>query len=307
MSDIDDVKLRRLDLTVLLIFLGLMRRRKAVAVAEDMGLTQSTISHALGRLRSVFADELFLRRPHGLEPTALAVEIEPVVRRAVEALGEALKGPEPFEPATADRLVRIMAPDYELATLAAPLIERLRVSAPGLRVAAQSQPRAAALETLAQGGADLALGFFSGLEAGFLVERLYGESYLVVARCGHPLFSGALTPRRFAAARHVVVSQKGDLRGIVDVTLERHGLARKVVASTPQFFPALAAVAGSDLVATLPRRLVERFGKAFGVAWCEPPFPLRSFAVSMVRHRRDARNPLHAWLLDELRAVVAPA
>jgi DNA-binding transcriptional LysR family regulator len=306
MSNIDEMKLRRLDLTVLLVFLGLLRRRKAVAVAEDMGLTQSSISHALGRLRSVFGDDLFLRRPHGLEPTALAVEIEPAVRRAVEALGEALRGPGVFDPTAADRLVRIIAPDYELATLVAPLIERLPATAPRLRIAAQSLPRAAALATLAQGGADLALGFFPGREADFQVDRLYDETYLVVARRGHPLLSAPLTPKRFADARHVVVSQKADMRGVVDEVLERQGLARSVVASTPQFFPALAAVAGSDLVATLPRRLVERFGSAFGVEWRDPPFPLRSFAVAMVRHRRDARNPLHAWLAGELRRAAAP-
>ncbi len=69
--DIDEIKLRRLDLTVLLVFLGVMRYRKATTTAEQMGLSQSSITHSLNRLREVFDDKLFLRKPDGLEPLHL--------------------------------------------------------------------------------------------------------------------------------------------------------------------------------------------------------------------------------------------
>ena len=72
MSDIDEIELRRLDLTVLLVFLNLMRFGKATDVATHMGLTQSSISHSIRRLRDSFGDPLFLRKPHGLEPTFVA-------------------------------------------------------------------------------------------------------------------------------------------------------------------------------------------------------------------------------------------
>ena len=74
MTDISQVNLRLIDTTVLLIFLGLMRHRKATDVAREMGLTQPAVSHALKRLRTLYEDPLFLRRAHGLEPTSLAQE-----------------------------------------------------------------------------------------------------------------------------------------------------------------------------------------------------------------------------------------
>lgn len=86
MSELSISELRRLDLTLLLVFLGLLRHRKALDVAAELGLTQSAISQSLRRLRDIFDDELFLRRPHGMEPTATALALEAPVAAAVYAL-----------------------------------------------------------------------------------------------------------------------------------------------------------------------------------------------------------------------------
>ena len=50
-----------------------MRHRKASDVAAELGLTRSGVSQALKRLRDIFGDPLFLRRPHGMAPTLPAL------------------------------------------------------------------------------------------------------------------------------------------------------------------------------------------------------------------------------------------
>jgi DNA-binding transcriptional LysR family regulator len=72
MSDFDLNQIRRLDGGLLLVFRELLRTRRAGAVAERLGLSPSAISHALNRLRDLFDDPLFIRRPHGFEPTRRA-------------------------------------------------------------------------------------------------------------------------------------------------------------------------------------------------------------------------------------------
>ena len=49
MREFKNNELRRLDLTVLLVFMGLLRHRKATEVAAELAITQSGVSHALGR------------------------------------------------------------------------------------------------------------------------------------------------------------------------------------------------------------------------------------------------------------------
>jgi DNA-binding transcriptional LysR family regulator len=112
MSDIDFIKVRRLDLTMLLVFAETLTHRKLTVVAKQMGLTQSAISHNLGRLRDVFGDPLFLRRPQGVEPTARALELEPKVRAILALAGDTLKPITTFDPSSERRSFRIGALDY---------------------------------------------------------------------------------------------------------------------------------------------------------------------------------------------------
>lgn len=158
MSDLSSAQLRRLDLTLLLVFLGLLRHRKALDVAHELGLTQSAISQALRRLRDIFEDELFLRRPYGMEPTAVALSLEAPVAQAVEALRGALGAARSFDPAAATGIVRIAALDAQQAVLIPPLSARLRDQAPGLRLSILPLARRDAVEALIDGRVDLSIG-----------------------------------------------------------------------------------------------------------------------------------------------------
>lgn len=300
MTDIDEMKIRRLDITLLLVFLHMMRARKAVVVAERMGLTQSSISHALGRLRDIFDDQLFLRQPHGMEPTAIAMALEPVIRAAVAALSNVLAKPEPFDPATANGLIRIAAFDSQLAVIVPELMALLERRAPGLKVTARALGRQDAYDALENGSVDLAAGFFWDMPASVIGHLLHDEDYLTVARKGHPLFEQPLDLDRFVTTRHLIVSPAGDLTGIVDQALERLGLKRDVVCAVPLFFPALATLARSDLVATLPATLVRRHAADFGLDHTAPPLQIRSFPVSVIRHRRNEKNPLLDFIVGHL-------
>ena len=305
MSDIKNIALRRLDLTVLLVFLGLLRWRKASAVAEELGLTQPAISHALRRLREVFGDTLFLRRPHGLEPTGFALAIEPHVAAAVEALRMAVTSRQDFDPATARGVVRVAAFDAELATLVPELIRAMAEEAPGLQFAGRSLGRKPALEALVTGDIDLALGFFSGLDKTFIPEPLFRENYLVVGARQRHRFEGRLSLEDYVRLPHILVSPGGDLRGVVDDLLAERGLSRHIAAALPLFLPALAAVEVSGAIATLPRRIAERYAGAFDLITVPPPLAIRDFEISAVRHRRDERSPLLNWITARLRMASA--
>lgn len=300
MSEFDTDKIRRLDMSLLLIFLGLMRHRKALSVAEELGLTPSSISHAQKRLRDLFADPLFIRRPHGLEPTAFALELEPRIGDIVRQIQNVVGSPQSFNPASATGIVRISAFDGETATLVPKLLAVMERSTPGLKLIVRPFGRKDALKALEHDETDLALGFFWELPAHFTIEHLYQEDYRVVMRCHHPLAKGCLDPHAYASARHAVVSPAGDLRGIIDDSLERIGLSRAVCLVLPHFLPALATVSQSDLIATLPSRIVEDYSDAFGLCHQEPPVEIRSFPISLVRHVKNERNAMLNCIGDAL-------
>lgn len=297
-------KLRRLDLTTLLVFSALMRLRKATAVAEELGLTPPGVSHALKRLREVFDDALFLRRPHGLEPTAFAVVLEPRVRRAIEELHAGLSTPAEFDPVSAKAVVRVGAFDYELSTLVPSLVGVIAERAPGVRIVTRAIGREQALGALADGDLDLSIGYFWSASSAISLKHLYSESYVVVARARDPIARKPLTLARYCAGSHVLVSPSGELSGIVDTVLRQMGRERRVISATPLFLPALAIVRATGALATVPRRLAERFARPFGLTVLKLPFAVREFPVSVARHARNARSPMHDWLEGVLSEVV---
>jgi DNA-binding transcriptional LysR family regulator len=307
MPESDIAKLRRLDLTVLLVFIGLMRHRKGARVAAELGLTQSSISHALGRLRDAFDDPLFLRRPHGMEPTTRALELEPQIAGAVEALQAALSGPAAFDPAAAAGTLRLGALDGEAAVLVPALLARLGVEAPGLRLSVQTLGRRAALMQLEERVIDLAVGAFGDTGDRFALRWLYSDTWRLVCRPDHPILAAPITAQSLAAVRHLEVSPEGMLSGPLDKALAALGLRREVVAAVPALLPALPALAAAPLVAVLPARLAERHAADFGLVTQVLPVKLRPIRVSALRHARDARNPMHDWAIDALARIAAAA
>jgi DNA-binding transcriptional LysR family regulator len=299
MSDIDIGNIRKLDMTLLLIFQELMRHRKLTAAARNLGFTQSAISHRLRRLRDVFDDELFIRRPTGVEPTQRAIDLEPQIRAMLDLAHEAISG-RTLVLGDAHGVIRIAAPDYHSTLLAAPLIEKIGLTAPKLQVSFRPLVRQAALEALDANEANIALGFFRKPPDRFRSRVLFKDDYAVVARENHPLLKKKLTLKQYLDAQHIVVSLDGTVSGIVDVILARQGHSRRLVAAVPFFFTALATVARSDLIATIPSRLANAFAGRLGLRLYPPPIEIRPYTVSAVWHERNANSALHLWIVEQI-------
>jgi DNA-binding transcriptional LysR family regulator len=294
-------------LTLLLVFLGLVRHRKALDVAAELGLTQSAISQSLKRLRDIFGDELFLRRPHGMEPTATALALEAPVAAAVDALRGALGAARTFDPATATGLVRVAALDAEQAVLIPPLTAWLRHLAPGLTLSVLPLGRGAAMDALAEGRTDLVLGYVWDMPDAISCEKLYEESFLVAGLPSALSHAPRIDIDTYCAADHVLISPGGDLRGVVDDQLEAMGRSRRVILGLPAFLPALAAVAASGALVTLPARVALAFAPGFGLVTAEPPVPVRTFPVSVFWHRRNDTDPRTSWIRQQLGELEASA
>lgn len=301
MSDTNENNVRLLDVSLIQVFLGLMRHRKSTLVAVEMGLTQPAISHALKRLRIIYGDQLFIRRPSGFEPTHLAIALEPALKQALNLLQGSISAPTTFDPNNSKRTITIAAYDYELATVLPPLIADLSNTKVQLHVSDRPLRGAYALEALADGEVDMVLSYFNIPKNRFSADLIYEDNYRLVARKNHNIFRSKITPASFANARHLLVSPDGLKRGRVDESLEKLGLARQVISSVPLFLPALSVLAKSDLIATLPGRVVDHFAELFDLTSAPLPFPTPPIPVSAVRHLRDVGNPMHKWLLERLR------
>ena len=301
MQDIDATKIAQLDGSLLLVLRELLLLRRSTLVAKRLGLSQSAVSHALGRLRRLFGDPLFVRRPYGLEPTRHALELGPRIDALLEGMSDVLGVGASFAASTTTRGFRLAAPDGITTLLAPLLLTAFAEEAPGARFAFSQQLGADALNALRRDDIDVAVGRFRPHLEGMAVDRLFEDRYCLVARSGHPALRGKLTRAVYRTLDRVQISVAGDFRSL---ELEPEGevaAARRIVAAVPRFLIAFALVAQSNAIAIAPARLAKRHARAFGLRSHALPFALEPIRVLAVR--KPQPDPGVQWLVHVLQSL----
>lgn len=294
-----DVHLRNLDLNLLLALDALLAERHVTRAARRIGLSQSAMSHALGRLRAQLDDPLLVRSKRGMQPTERALGLALPLRAALAQLEQLFTAPVPFEPATARRAFVLCVSDYEALTLVRPVLRRLTREAPGIDLRLRGAPSPSAVtELLAQGDLDLVLKPLAKEEAadGVYHQRLVRSQFVVLARRDNPYVGKRLTLKRYVAAPHVLVSPGGTARGMVDDLLAPRGLSRRVQVTVPSFLVAPHLVAESDALLTLPESVARELGPLLGLTLHALPLTHEGFSVDQIWHARTHSDPAHRYL-----------
>jgi LysR family transcriptional regulator, mexEF-oprN operon transcriptional activator len=111
------LELAEVDLNLLKAFDALCREGSVTKAAERLALGQPAMSHALSRLRELLGDELFVKTPPGMEPTARARALMRPVRTALADLAHALNDGEAFDPMTEQWRARLGMPAFVAAAV----------------------------------------------------------------------------------------------------------------------------------------------------------------------------------------------
>lgn len=127
-----DVHLPAMDLNLLPALEALLKRRNVSHAAHDVGLSQPAMSRALARLRDVLGDPLLVRAPGGgyaLSPRGEALSSQ--LAATLDHVKAVFREPS-FDPAKAERTIRIAGIDTHTILLAPTLMARLAKEAPGI-------------------------------------------------------------------------------------------------------------------------------------------------------------------------------
>jgi len=298
------MELGQLDLNLLRVFHAVGTERHVTRAAGRLGVTQSAVSNALARLRVAFGDELFLRRPGGVEPTALAAELALPIANALDQVEAALKLRLPFDPKTAEEAWTLGMSEYAESVLAPCLVRILRAEAPRCFLAIRHIDRTDMEPMLDGGGIGLAFGVLPEPPSRFNRVMLLPDRFLSFMDAGHPLAQAeAMSLAAFASYPHILVSANGSRRGALDEPLEALGHPRRIAVVVARASAAIRMVQGSDLVCTTSARLVRPLAEHVPVALREPPVELRHERIAMVWHRRHDQHPAHVWLRRRLQSL----
>ena len=286
--------IRAVDLNLLKAFDALMNERAVTRAAGRIGLSQPAMSHALSRLRGLFSDDLFVRTATNMEPTARAREIAPLVATAIDHIEAALSLGAGFEPARSAAVFTAGMAEYAEIALVGKLAEAFAREAPGATLRLLPASGHDAIEQLERGAIDVAVAHLAHVPAHLEAIVLLRDPFVVVARKGHPITGQNLSLEAYAAQQHVLVSPRGATSGALDAILVDFGLKRRIALLVATYLAVPAALAGSDLVATVPRRTARQIAATAEIAIMPLPIDFAT-TVSMAWHRRAASDPAQAW------------
>lgn len=295
MNEIDWLALdgRLLQLLVTVVELG-----SVTAASQQLGVTQSAVSHQLDRLRGITGDALFVKSGRGIVATARAHELAGQARELLRQLHGFAQGSD-FDPARWTTTLTLAANDFQRDLLLPLLAARLREQAPGvsLRIIPSAIP---SLEMLRDGACDVVISPRPPEGSDIVQKRLFEDRYRVFYDPAErqPPRSRA----QYLAADHITVVYEPRRPLDLDRVLAAQGVQRRFAVMVPGFAGVPAFLRGSPLLVAAPSLMAQGLLRDF--ASVPMPLPCPGLPMYLVWHRRHQQDAAHRWLREQIEALV---
>lgn len=295
------VNLDNFDLNLIRVLLAIARHRNVTEASRELHLTQSSVSHALARLRALCNDQLFVRSSGGMVPTAAALAMIEPFEQALKTVRDSLSGATPFDPRTSHRRFNLLLTDIGQLSYLPPLIEHMSRHAPHVGIDVRNLPLDSYASDFINGAADMAIGYLPTLHGGFHHRDLFESQQVCMLRTDHPRIRDAITLDQYLAATHIVVDPPGRGPGVVEKALARARLQRNITMRLPTIFAGPLIVRRTDHIMTVPAYTRFLQDELVGVDFLPLPFEVEIMRIRLLWHERTHHDPGNQWL----RGVIA--
>ncbi len=299
-----EIQLHRIDLNLLVVFEALMVEGSVAGAAAKLNKTPSAVSHALARLRDQVGDPLMVKVGGAMQASPFAVQLIEDVQPILRSIKRVLELPEPFDPATSDRVFRIACPAS--TKLLSEVAAQIQSSAPGVKLEWLAAPREI-YSAVSEGLVDMAhLGGDRRLPDGLEEAEMPPLNFVSFVRQGHPALAD-WGPDAWKRHTHVQVAIGNEVRSPVDTASESASPDRHVGALISEFSSVGPLVAKSDFIATLPTIILAWDMARYSLQPLPPVVPVPPFRARFFWSKRTANDPALSWIRDVILGTYALA
>ena len=291
-----------MDLNLLRTFLEIYEARSVTRAAQELSLTQPTVSHTLARLRTQLGDPLFVRGPGGLEPTARANELFQVFRTAVDNIDAAVDSNAAFDPATTRRTFRICLSDIGEVIFLPPIMARLAALAPAANLESVPMTVGHIPHWLAHGHVDAVLtSLVRG--GGARREAVTKDRYVCLLPRAMAPKQGRLTHKQFDALGFVTIDPTAG-HGQIEERLGESGISLRTALRVHHFSVLPSVQLESSLASVVPLEIAERFCRQWPLVHRELPVDSPAFSVDLYTDHKIAASGPVLWFRELVREAL---
>jgi DNA-binding transcriptional LysR family regulator len=293
-----------IDLNLFLVFNKIYAEQNLTKAASSLGLTQSAVSQALGRLRHHFDDELFYRGSQGMEPTEKAHAIAPYVSASLNSAEKAFFAVKGFDPRVSDQVFKIGMIDVDVVFLGPMLVNYFQKKAPKIQLKIVPVEPENYIELMDKEEINIAISCVGKkLPKRFSTAFLFHDELVVISKSKHSRSSKNLTLNEFLYSPHLSVSLGEIEKKFIDPLFSRKGIKRKVALNVEHMLGAPIVVKETDLIATVFLTLLRYCTDMKGLSVYKFPVKIPSIPISLVWHQRINGNRAYEWFVGEVKKV----
>lgn len=280
-------------------FLTILEELSVTKAAVRLGVTQSTVSHALARLRAFFDDPLFVRSGQSLMPTEHAVSLKVPVQEVLNGL-MGLTHKRVFDPRKEELFFIVAANDIQRDVIFPALLRELRDQ--GISIAFEFIPSGHPTTGMMRDArCHLALTPFPP-DATDIIQKpvLYGD---MMCFYDGSVRDAPKTWKEYCSADHLTVRFPNggtSLRALTGIDKSNIRDARVSVSNFNGIVPFLK---GTNMIATEMNLMKLNVLDGLDMA----PLPTKSdrLTIYMTWHRRSMNDPAHIWLRERIDAIAS--
>ncbi|WP_322756182.1 LysR family transcriptional regulator [Frankia sp. Cas3] len=290
------MELPNVDLNLLRTLDVLLQEASVTRASQRLQVSQPAVSLALAKLRRHFGDDLLRRAGNHYELTPLAVQLKERTSLAMLGARRVFEAAPAFDPTAERREFTLLCSDYAAAVLSEALQDLSFTRAPGVVLRFERHTTADidhAVERIRTvDGIVLPHGFLSNLP----YTELYTDDWVCLIATANTRVGDSLTMELLAELSWVFTYHGPTAFTPAGRQLQLLGVEPRVQVVIDSFLALPFAIAGTDRVGLVQRRLARKLTAAGDVRALECPFDAVAIAEALWWHPMYERDPAHIWL-----------
>ncbi|GGP58255.1 LysR family transcriptional regulator [Shewanella algicola] len=307
MNDEVNHKLATLDLNLLRVFCVVCQQSSITRAAEQLALTQSSVSNAINRLKMALDCELFIRIGRGIEPTAVGLHIFNSVQPMLDAIEQTLMGVSEFDPYTSKRVFSIYANEAVIDLLQPHLDKALAHFS--VRVVFRDSPvlEEAQYQDLQMQKVDLVIDIVPPKLKTFSFQKVAQERIICVVRQQHPQIHDCISREDYFAAEHVMYRFHRDNMRVADIISNDPLPDRTLYCEQSSLLSMLSLISKSNAIAIAPYAFTKNYAELFKLNIIELPFDTRPIELFSIWPSKHAQDKSCIWLRQTIETLMKEA
>ncbi len=292
------------DLNLFPVFLAVYRCGSFSRAAEQLDLTQSSVSNAISRLKKQLGDELFIRVGRGVEPTSAGHNLYQQLDSHFNAIDGIVTSMDRFDPKLHNREFLVYANEVVMQLLQAPIDKLTEDLAVDIVFKEPPSNEELLQSDLQFERVDLAIDVMSQIPSSLNASLLMRDKLVCVARKDHPRIQGKLSSEAYFSEKHVVFKMRRSNLAIAELYSETVLPQRKTYSEQSSLLSMLAATSKSDAISVASSHYLKEYAQLFNLVQYPLPFDTWPIEYHLIWSKKLQRNSANTWLRAQITALV---